>query len=997
MNVNARLRTAGANALVIFTMTLASFGCQAQKKPAAIVPSPTPATDRLNAYARRLQLEQQSPVAQVEFRCVGPTVMSGRVVDIEVDPEDPTHFFVAYATGGLWETTNNGASFQPLFDQEAVITIGDIAVDWVHDGDIWIGTGEVNSSRSSYSGVGVYKGTLSLSYIEGYDDEKYTWTHMGLPETHHIGKVIINHNEQGVVWVAALGHLYSDHSEKGIFKTTDGGLTWKQTFSLEGVVDMVMDPMNTNHLVAAAWDRSRSAWNFEEGGPKSGIYESTDGGNSWTKISVDEKKFGDLSNGFPTGDNIGRIGLALYHNETSYKLYAFLDNQNKKEEEEKEEKEVMKKETFLNMSNESFAALEDKKLESFLRHNGFPEEHTATSVKKGVADGNLKPSDLYDYLFEASAIFYEKPVIGAEVYSYDFDNRTWTRTHKEPLDDVVFSYGYYFGLIRAGGRDGDNVYIAGVPLITSDDGGITWKGINPENVHVDHHALWVNPYRDGHLISGSDGGIQISYDDGTTWVNCNTPAVGQFYTVAVDNAKPYNVYGGLQDNGVWVGPSTNEPDRNWYQSGKYPFDFLMGGDGMQVQVDTRDNETVYTGYQFGQYARLNRHDGWEKGIHPMHKLGEKPLRWNWQTPILLSSHHQDILYICSNKVHRSLDKGNTFETLSGDLTRGEKIGDVPFATITSITESPLQFGLLAVGSDDGLVHTSRDNGYTWEPVDYATALQLPSNLWVSRLVFSSHKKERLYLTLNGYRNDHFQPYVLMSDDLGRTWKRISANLPCEAVNVVREDPSDEKILYLGTDHGLYLTLDGGKLWSRFGTNMPDVPVHDLAIQKREQDLVVGTHGRSIWIGDLEHVQRLNAIRDSALYVFEPKKMRHSAGWGSNWSQWLKPNEPQFTLGVYAKEAIGPLAVEIWWNDSLKVREFATPSLTAGINLIEYDIALSETMADTLVKAINAVKKEDEPDVAIKQADNQKYYPAPGNYTLRVAAAGIERRRLLVLE
>lgn len=995
MNQMFRLTFRAVLMAIMMLPLLLSTGCNAQKKPVTTSARPTPAADRLKAHKDRVMLENSSPVADLPFRCVGPTVMSGRVVDLEVDPQDPTHFFVAYASGGLWETFNNGASFTPIFDQEAVITIGDIAVEWQNNGDIWIGTGEVNSSRSSYSGTGIYRGYINPSYIEGVDTQKYIWTHMGLSETHHIGRVITHGQDNPVLWVAALGHLYSEHPDKGVFKSTDGGQTWKHSFSLEGVSDLVLDPYNPNHLFAAAWDRSRQAWNFEEAGPGTGIYETTDGGDTWTKISGGP---GSSSSGFPVGDSLGRIGLALYSDASgSMRLYAFLDNQHKKAEEDKEDQEALKKEMFQNMSNETFAALDDKKLETFLRDNGFPEEHTAASVKEQVSSGKIKPADLYDYLFEASAIFYEKPVIGAEVYRFESEGRKWIRTHEKPLDDVVFSYGYYFGLIKVSPSDHNKLYIAGVPLLTSDDGGATWKGINPENVHVDHHALWINPGRQGHIINGSDGGVQISYDDGATWVNCNSPAVGQFYTVAVDDAKPYHVYGGLQDNGVWVGPSTNEPDRNWYQSGKYPFDFLMGGDGMQVQVDTRDNQTVYTGYQFGQYARLNRRDGWEQGIHPMHKLGEKPLRWNWQTPILLSAHHQDILYICSNKVHRSLDKGNTFETLSGDLTRGEKIGDVPYATLTSITESPLQFGLLAVGSDDGLVHLSRDNGYTWEAVDYATALQIPSNLWVSRIVLSSHKKERLYLTLNGYRNDHFQPYVLMSDDLGRTWKRISANLPCEPVNVVREDPSDEKILYLGTDHGLYITLDGGNHWARFGTNMPDVPVHDLAIQKREKDLVVGTHGRSIWIGDLEQVQKFNTIRDSALYVFEPEKLNHSKGWGSNWSQWLKPNEPEFTLGVYVKEAIGPLAVEIWWNDSLKIREFATPSLAAGIHRVEYDFSLTETTAEMLVKAINSAKKADDPEVKIEKADNQKYYPAPGSYTIRVRAAGIERRRLLVLE
>ncbi|MDZ4824046.1 MAG: glycosyl hydrolase [Flavobacteriales bacterium] len=1023
-------------------LVLVATSCYAQKKVGANqkVIAPTAGEERMNGFARRYEMLENSLVKKVEFRCIGPTVMSGRVVDIEVDPNDATHFFVAYASGGLWETTNNGTSFEPVFDHEAAMTIGDFAVDWLHEEVIWIGTGEVNSSRSSYSGVGVYRGVKSMSYIEGYDKEKYIWEHKGLAETHHIGRVIIHPEEPHTVWVAALGHLYTPNSERGIFKTSDGGKSWSHVldgFDLKsqfvattqlfqmgqhtGAVDLAIDPIDPNHLYAVVWQRSRSAWNFEEGGIGSAIYYSVSGGERWKNITGDamqpmKAEVSDIGSsiytGFPNGSNTGRIGLALHHSEQGKFLYAFRDNQNKKEEEEKDEDEGLKKDIFQNMSKEDFAKLDNKKLDDFLKENDFPQEDTAESLKKQIADGALKPSDLYDYLFEATAVFYEKPVIGAEVYRYDFDKGTWSKTHDEPLDDVVFSYGYYFGLIRVSPSDPNKIYIAGVPLITSDDVGATWRGINPNNVHVDHHALWINPNNPKHLINGSDGGVQISYDDGETWVNCNTPSVGQFYTVAVDDAKPYNVYGGLQDNGVWVGPSDNEPSRDWYQSGSYPFEFLMGGDGMQVQVDTRDNQTIYTGYQFGQYARLNRKEGNEQDIHPRHKLGEKPLRWNWQTPILLSKHHQDIFYICSNKVHRSLDKGNTFETLSGDLTRGEKTGDVPFATLTSISESPLQMGMLAVGSDDGLVHISKDNGYHW---DASTSLGNTeagaAGLWVSRIIFSSHKKERLFVTLNGYRNDHFSPYIYVSDDLGKTWKSISSNMPAEPVNVIREDFSDENILYVGTDHGLYITLDRGISWTRFACNMPHVPVHDIALQQREKDIVLGTHGRSIWIGDLEEVQQLNAVKDSTLYVFGMPVVDHRSGWGSNWSKWLEPNEPEFSIPVYSRLAMRQqVRITIIAATLTEVNVDTTESRTtatnewsfedfveSGINYLKYDLTLPEANAQRLEEDMNNFKKEDEKEVKIEKADNGKFYLPKGKYTVSVLVNGVERKRELVIE
>jgi hypothetical protein len=384
--------------------------------------------------------------------------------------------------------------------------------------------------------------------------------------------------------------------------------------------------------------------------------------------------------------------------------------------------------------------------------------------------------------------------------------------------------------------------------------------MDKENVHADHHALWVNPARDSHLINGNDGGINITYDNGAHWFKANTPAVGQFYSVAVDNAKPYNVYGGLQDNGVWWGPSTYKETANWQNDGDYGFKSIMGSDGMQVQVDVRDNATTYTGFQFGEYFRLNRLHPRDsvKRITPVHSMGEKPYRYNWQTPVLLSKHHPDIVYFGGNKVFQSFNKGDTMLVLSPDLTKGDRGGNVPYGTITAIAESPLRFGLLFAGTDDGNVQVSKDAGYSWNLVSapQKKGFSLPQNLWVSRITASQYKDSRVYLSLNGYRNDDFNPYLYLSDDYGTTWKPLGTTLPAEPINVVREDPKQENMLYVGTDGGLYVSFDKGAHFAKWTAGLPrSIPVHDIAIQVRENEIVVATHGRSLYVAKLDTVQK----------------------------------------------------------------------------------------------------------------------------------------------
>lgn len=823
--------------LLVICLMFSCFYALAQVKPTSVA-------DRLKTIEQRKALKERSLLNGTGFRNIGPAVMSGRVVDLEVNPAEPTEFYVAYATGGLWHTVNNGQSFVPVFDSADIITIGDIAVNW-NQRIIWVGTGEVNSSRSSYAGMGVYKTS----------DNGKSWEWLGLPESHHIGKIQLHPTNPNVAWVAALGHLYSPNKERGVYKTIDGGKSWKQVLAVDdntGAVDLDLNPQNPNELYAAMWYRTRRAWDFEEAGKTSAIYKSTNGGDNWELMSTP-------ASGFPSGDGVGRIGLAVYPKNPNI-VYAVVDNNFRQPD------SLFKRSTdttryvlrdFKDLTKDQFAALDDKKLSAFVSspRNGIPQKYTAGVLKELVKTDKLAPTAIYDYLFDANTALFETPIYGCQLYRSDDAGKTWVKTNTNALPNMYSTYGYYFGKVFVSGADDKKIILTGVDLMMSTDGGKTFKSIDGDNVHSDHHVAWFNPNKDSHIINGNDGGCNISYDNGAHWFKANTPPVGQFYGVAVDMARPYNVYGGLQDNGTWYGSSTTQEGLGWYDSGINPFQRLNGGDGMQVQVDWRDNKTVYSGYQFGAYSRQTIGAGREsfKSVRPQRDLGETALRFNWQTPILISRHNQDVFYYGSNKFHRSFNRGDSIKTLSGDLTTNPQQGDVPFGTLSTISESPLRFGLIYVGSDDGNVQVTRDGGYSWTLLN---SKQFPKGLYVSRITASALKEGRVYLTLNGYRNDHFAAYVFVSEDYGVNWRTIMKDLPNEPVNVIKEDLKDEQILYVGTDGGLYVSLDGGASSMMWNKGLPySVPVHDIVIHPRENEIILGTHGRSIYIAKLDGVQK----------------------------------------------------------------------------------------------------------------------------------------------
>ena len=898
--------------LVLFFINNA-YSQKKNKKPN--YPLATSTEERFNGYLDRVYLEENSIAKNISFRNIGPTIMSGRVTDLSVNPKDPSHFYVAYASGGLWETTNNGNSFNPIFDNQMVMTIGDVEVDWEKD-IIYVGTGEKNSSRSSYSGNGIYKSS------NGGKD----WTHIGLKESHHIGRIIIHPEDNNIIWVASLGHLYSSNKDRGLYKTTDGGVTWRNTLfinDMTGAIDLVIDPSNPDILYLSMWERERMAWNFDGSGFGSGIFKSTDGGENWKEIS------GGLS-GFPDTEGTGRIGLDISKSNPNI-IYAILDNQDRKPSTSSEQKnDDLTKDMLRDISISDFLKLSDEKLNKFLRSNRFPSEYKSDKIKKLVTDGSIDPISLVEFLEDSNSLLYETPVIGAEVYSSQDYGITWKKVNEDELSNLYFSYGYYFGEIRVDPQDPAKLYVLGVPLLKSIDFGKTWESIDFDNMHGDHQALWINPNRSGHLIAGNDGGLNISYDDGKNWMKHNSTSVGQFYDINIDMNDPYNVYGGFQDNGVWMGPSNYESSLRWHSSGQYPWKSIFGGDGMQTEIDFRDNETVYTGSQFGNYARVNTRTGERKRITPSHKLGERPYRWNWETPIYLSRHNQDILYMGSNKFHRSLNQGNDFETLSADLTNGGIKGNVSYGTLTTIIESELKYGLIYVGSDDGLIHVSKDGGFTWKNISSS----LPKKMWVSGIYPSKFKESRVYLSLNGYRWDNFESMVYVSEDYGFNWSKIGHNIPDEPVNVIIEDLKNEKLIYVGTDHGLYASLDYGNSFFAFSGGLPNTPVHDLVIHPRENDLIVGTHGRSIYVTNIEVLQKLNqSILDSELYIYDLDKVKFSSRWGSK-NRYGNTTEPDIEVIIFSKNKS---QVDFLVKNDFGIIFNKTYNLDKGLNFIKNNL------------------------------------------------------------
>ena len=748
--------------------------------------NPKPLTngnERLAQFELYKQMAESSQYKDIEWQFVGPLNVSGRCTDIEVVAPKGENYtiYVASASGGVWKTENEGTSWKPIFDQAASASIGDIALDPSNPDILWVGTGEANIFRSSQSGSGIYKTS----------DKGKTWSFMGLENSLTISRIIVHPQNSNVVWVAASGNEWTSNKERGVYKTVDGGKTWKKILyvnELTGANDLVIHPTNPDILYATTWQRIRKKWNDprnETGYDGSGIWKTINGGDDWSPVN----------NGLPEARYRGRIGIDIARSNPEV-LYAFVDNY------------------------------------EIIREGEGDESDSYGRPKGGV-------------------------IKGAVIFRSDNGGEKWTQVSgqtekmKKYMEWHSATYGWVFGQMRVDPNDENTIYTMGLALNVSNDGGKTFKRLR--GMHGDHHGLWIDPDNSNYLVNTNDGGICVSYDKGANW-RCfiSELPLSQFFNIAVDTEEPFHVYGSIQDHGSRRGVVDLSRGRNNIPA--VDFEYAPGGEGSNHVIDPRNPDLVYSAGFYGTLNKsyLSKKERRERSkiIMPKMYKNEPKLRGQWLAPFILSPHNPDIVYHGMQYLFRSLDKGSTWERISPDLTYNdpEKLGDIPYQSIFSISESPIKSGLLYAGTDDGRIHITKNGGKNWNEI----TLGLMKNRWISRVVASENKMSRVYLTQNGKRNDDFAPYVWKSEDWGKTWDNISANIPLGPVNVIREDPLDDKILYLGTDTGVYASTNRGKSWSILG-NLPTVYVQDLVIQQRDNILVIATHGRGIWAIDITPV------------------------------------------------------------------------------------------------------------------------------------------------
>lgn len=951
----------------LLLLCLATPTHAARPKPGA----PSTPEQREAAWQQHQQMQDASIFKGLSWRNIGPTGQGGRVVDLASVPGQPYTFYVAYATGGVWKTTNNGGSFEPLTDQLPNTVIGAIAVDPSQPETLWIGAGEPNAARSNYGGHGVFV---------SHDGGK-SFARKGLTGTDRIAEILVDPRDSQRVLVAAAGKLYTPGGQRGIFLTEDGGDTWTQVLKPNddwtGASDLVIDPTRPDVLYAALWTRTRTPWQFTESGDGSGIYKSEDGGRSWRE----------LAGGLPQDAGVGRIGLAIAASQPDT-VYASIDHWAELPEALRDLGDrPLSPQRLRTMSKDEFLKQDPEEIERFIRGADLPVELDAASLLAKVRDGSITLEQLLSRLEDGNAALFDNPAWGHTVWRSDDGGASWRRTHEEPIREVTYTYGYYFGEIAVDPSDAERVYTMGVPLIVSSDGGKTWSGYtNHPSVHVDYQAMWIDPNFPQRLIVGNDGGLDASYDAGITWRRLDAQPLGQFYTIYADMAEPYNVYGGMQDNGTWKGSSRTrwELGEDWSP--------INGGDGMWVAVDDESGDT-YTGYQFGYYTRIDS-AGKRHEVRPRAALNEPLLRYNWSTPVILSPHDARTVYMASNRLYRSFDRGRSWTAISPDMTSSKERGNVPFATITSLSESPLAFGRLGVGTDDGHVHVSTDGGVRWQQVDAA----LPADRWVSRVELSRHSSERIYLSLNGYRQDDDSVYLYRSDDFGASWQSIADGLPAEPVNVIREDTVNPDLLYVGTDRGVYASLDRGSSWQALDGGLPNVPVHDLFVHPRDRELIAGTHGRSAWIVDVLPVQQLsNEVRSSAVHLFHIDDLKASRDWRRRPDPWFDRPEhlPELT-GTYWAKAAGPVRFRLLDEKDRPLATFEREA-QVGLNSFRWNLALDSELTlaaeKQALRALDADKREERKHqpYAESQRLGHRLYPVPGKYTLEIVHANTTSR------
>jgi photosystem II stability/assembly factor-like uncharacterized protein len=714
----------------------------------------------------------------LELRSIGPAVTSGRVADIAVQPGRRSTYFVAVASGGVWKTVNSGTTWEPVFDKEGSYSIGCVTIDPNDPLVVWVGTGENNSQRSVSYGDGVYKSV----------DGGKSWENVGLGESEHISKILVDPRNSEIVYVAAQGPLWRSGGDRGLYKTTDGGKTWSPSLKISentGVTDVWMDPRDPDVLFAAAYQRRRHVFTLVDGGPESAVYKSTDAGASWKR----------MTNGLPEAD-MGRIGLAV----------------------SPADPDVV------------YAIIEAAKEPGFYR-----------SRDAGV---------------------------------------NWKK-----MSEYVSKSPQYYSEIVPDPRNVDRVYSMDTWMHVTQDGGETFKKVGEKYKHVDNHALWIDPEDTDYLLAGCDGGVYESFDRGTTWhFKANLP-VTQFYRVTVDDAEPfYNVYGGTQDNDTVGGPSRTTTAHGIVNSDWF---VTVGGDGFETTVDPQDPNIVYSQAQYGALVRFDKRTGETVDIKPQESKGEPPLRFNWDSPLIISPHSRTRLYFAAQKLFRSDDRGDSWRAVSPDLTAQidrnrlkvmDRVWSVDavaknastsfYGNIVSLSESPLVEGLIYVGTDDGLIQVTEDGGESWRKIESFPGV--PAKTYVSDIETSRHDADTVYASFDDHKTGDFKPYLLKSGDRGRTWVSVAGDLPERgSVYTLAEDHEKASLLFAGTEFGVFFTIDGGQRWIQLEGGMPPIAVRDIDIQRRENDLALATFGRGFFILDdyspLRQVSRESLEQEATLF------------------------------------------------------------------------------------------------------------------------------------
>ncbi|HYE87694.1 MAG TPA: hypothetical protein VEA16_15130, partial [Vicinamibacterales bacterium] len=824
--------------VIATVIALSAFTTHAQQKPA---PAAAPAA-------------QADPFPGLQFRNIGPAVMSGRVDDLAVLESNPAVFYVGTASGGLWKTVNNGTTWTTLFDDlDDVVSIGDIAINPNNAETVWVGSGENNNRQSGSWGNGVYKSI----------DGGRTWKNMGLASSKHIARIIVDPVDHDVVYVAALGSLWGAGGDRGIYKTTDGGLTWTRIHFVNddtGATELVMDPSDNKVLYAATYQRRRATWGFNGGGLGSAMWKSSDAGRTWTK----------LTQGVPGGP-LGRIGMDVYRSNPNI-LYARIEHE---------------------------------------KESGTYRSDDAGKSWRKMSDTNPRPM--------------------------------------------------YFSQIRIDPNNDLRIYVLGVQIHISDDGGKTW--IENGALHSDHHAMWINPKNSNHIIDGNDGGVGISWDKGATWEAIYNMDLGQFYHVTYDMETPYNVCGGLQDNYTWCGPSavrsrTGIANDQWFQ--------IHGGDGFEAQIDPKNSRIIYAESQDGNISRIDKVSNERKTIRPLPARGEAPYRWNWNTPILMSPHDPATIYVGANFVFKSTDRGHSWTKISPDLTTqtdrdglrlmgmtgkettiARNDGVQSYGNIVQLVESPKTAGVLYAGTDDGQVHMTRDGGKTWTNITTRFP-GVPKNAYVSRLSASAHDVNVVYATFDNHRADDYGTYVYASVDGGNNFRSIGEGIPKgHTITAMAEDPTNPSVLYSGSEFGLFVSPDRGGSWTRIKSNLPTVPIHEIVIHPRDNDMIVATHGRSIWIlDDMKPLQQYAEARKTDAFLFDMRGAMQfnpandrgfisdkpffgkNPTYGAAISYFL--SQPQTNVALRIRDAAGTQVRELTGNDLRDARG-------AGVNRVYWDL------------------------------------------------------------